>query len=137
MLQVDLLASGASLFLAAKRPTASDEVARGRPSSRAIWNPSKDFFGSLTPKEFLWDFYFILFFIYLFIIYLYIFCAPIIIISKVSIGTPVIYFTSALYMYWSSHRVSFTKISGSFYFRRMTLTTIPTYFIFIQFHHIL
>ena len=36
--QVDLLASGASLFwfLAAKRPTASDEVARGRPAPYEI-----------------------------------------------------------------------------------------------------
>ena len=33
--------------LAAKWPTVSDEVARDRPSSRAIWNPTKDFFESL------------------------------------------------------------------------------------------
>ena len=44
--QVDLLASGASLF----RPRGgrpSDEVARDCPSSRAILNPTKDFIESL------------------------------------------------------------------------------------------
>ena len=35
-------------FLAAKRPTVSDEVARGHMKSReVIWNPTKDFFESL------------------------------------------------------------------------------------------
>ena len=36
-------------FLAVKRPTASDEVARGRPSSRTIWNPTKDFWKVYEP----------------------------------------------------------------------------------------
>ena len=43
LLQVDLLASGEGFFRP-RRGRPSDEVARGRPSSRAILNPTKDFF---------------------------------------------------------------------------------------------
>lgn len=45
-----LLGERSEPILAAKRPTASDEVARG-PSSRSIWNPTKEFCESLTRHE--------------------------------------------------------------------------------------